>query len=81
MKRNPFSANEETLRRLLRARRNELGLRQQDLAAKLGVHQSFVSKYESGDRLLTFTETINVCEALMLDPHGLLTTYLEYDGR
>ena len=50
----------ETLRKLLRKCRVEAGLRQEDLAEKLNVHQSFVSKYESGERLLTFVETINI---------------------
>lgn len=76
MKRDRYSSKEETLRRLLRDRRIEVGLRQEDLAEKLGVHQSFVSKYESGERLLTFVETINICKALGLDPNSLLKEYL-----
>ena len=78
MKRNRFSLDEERLRVLLRNRRVELGLRQEDLAEKLGSHQSFVSKFESGERLLTFVETINICEALNLSPIALLKEYLQY---
>jgi len=37
---------------------------QLDLASKLGMPQSFVSKYETGERRLDFVETILVCEAL-----------------
>lgn len=76
MERSRFSADEKALRRLLRDRRTRIGLRQVDLAKQLGTHQSFVSKYESGERLLTFVETVNVCEALGLDPFMLLTEYL-----
>lgn len=76
MERSRFSADEKALRRLLRDRRTRIGLRQVDLAKQLGTHQSFVSKYESGERLLTFVETVNVCEALDLDPLILLTEYL-----
>lgn len=59
------------MRRLLRDQRINAGLRQEDLAERLGTHQSFVSKYESGERMLTFVETINISKALNLDP-GLL---------
>lgn len=77
MERSRFSADEKALRRLLRDRRTRIGLRQADLAKQLGTHQSFVSKYESGERLLTFVETVEVCEALDLDPLTLLTEYLQ----
>jgi len=76
MKRDRYSSREEALRQLLRARRCEIGLRQEDLAERLAVPQSFVSKYESGERLLTFVETINICKALDLDPANLLKEYL-----
>jgi transcriptional regulator with XRE-family HTH domain len=49
---------------LLRGLRQQAGLRQQDLAARLGQPQSFVSKYESGERRLDVVELRCVCEAL-----------------
>lgn len=52
------------LRKLLRKLRKDLGLRQIDLAKKLGRHQSFVSKYESGEKTLDFIEVKEVSEAL-----------------
>ncbi|MGH8226180.1 MAG: helix-turn-helix domain-containing protein [Gammaproteobacteria bacterium] len=78
MKRDRYSKSEEALRKFLRERRISLGLRQEDLAEKLPAHQSFVSKYESGERLLTFVETISICQALDLDPHTLLKEYLPH---
>ena len=78
MKRDRYSSREEALRRLLRERRLTVSLRQEDLAEKLGAPQSFVSKYESGERLLTFVETISICKALELDPYGLLKEYLPH---
>jgi len=49
---------------LLRQVRIEAGLRQVDLARKLRRPQSFVSKYESGERRLDLLELSQVCKAL-----------------
>ena len=55
---------EETLRTLLISLRSEAGLRQTDLAERLGKPQSFVSKYENGERRLDLSEVYSICEAL-----------------
>ena len=55
------------MRLLLRQIRTERGVRQADLASKLGKPQSYVSKYEGGERRLTFTEVRRVCRALGID--------------
>jgi transcriptional regulator with XRE-family HTH domain len=55
---------EQTLQELLVSLRNEARLRQVDLAERLGKPQSFVSKYESGERRLDLTEVYSVCKAL-----------------
>lgn len=78
VKRNRYAQNEEHFRRLLRQQRLDKGLTQEALADILGVPQSFVSKYESGERLLTFTETVTVCQALQVDPRTLLIDYLPH---
>jgi len=49
---------------LLRQVRLEAGLRQADVAEKLGKPQSFVSNYESGERRLDLLELQALCEAL-----------------
>lgn len=49
--------------RLLRKIRLEADLRQQDLAERLNRPQSFVSKYESGERRLDLLEVRAICEA------------------
>lgn len=56
-------AEKERLLALLRAIRAEAGLRQADLADRLGEPQSFVSRYESGERRLDILELRRVCEA------------------
>jgi transcriptional regulator with XRE-family HTH domain len=53
----------QTLCRLLRSLRVDAALRQQDLAKRLGVGQSFVSKYESGERRLDVFELREICHA------------------
>lgn len=49
---------------LLRLVRTEAGLRQEDLAAKLGQPQSFVSRYESGERRVDLLELKAICRAI-----------------
>ena len=49
---------------LLRSYREKAGLRQVDVAERLDVPQSFVSKYESGERRLDLIELDQVCQAL-----------------
>jgi transcriptional regulator with XRE-family HTH domain len=48
---------------LLRTIRQEAGLRQTDMAEALKVPQSYVSKYESGERRLDPLELRAVCKA------------------
>ena len=52
------------LRQLLRDTRTAAGVRQIDLAEELGTPQSYVSKYESGERRLDILEVRRVCLAL-----------------
>ena len=52
------------LQKLLRDIRREAGLSQQQLAARLGVSQSFVSKYEAGERRLDVLELRHIGAAM-----------------
>jgi transcriptional regulator with XRE-family HTH domain len=54
----------ERLRVLLISLRSEARLRQIDLAERLGKPQSFVSKYENGERRLDLAEVYSICKAL-----------------
>jgi transcriptional regulator with XRE-family HTH domain len=57
-------ARSNLLRAALRKLRLAKGLRQVDLAQLLGEPQSFVSKFESGERRLYFVDVERICGAL-----------------
>lgn len=59
-----YSQDQSRLQKLLKTARVEAGLTQAELAQRLGVNQSFVSKYESGERRLDLIELRNICKAL-----------------
>ncbi len=62
-----YSAEYDELVRLLRLLRREAGLAQVQVAARLARPQSFVSKYESGQRRLDVVELRTVCRTLGWD--------------
>lgn len=62
MDKNLWSIREEHLRAELKKVRKRAGLTQVELSQKLGVPQSFVSKYESGERQLKFQELEVICQ-------------------
>lgn len=72
MSRSVFSEPYGLLVRSLIEGRCAAGLRQIDLAQLLGKPQSFVSKYETGERRLDVVELLVVCRSVGLDPHVLI---------
>lgn len=60
------------LRTLLAEWREEKGLTQKELAAKLGRDQLWISRYEVGRRQLDAIELLDVCKAIGVDPCRLL---------
>lgn len=64
MARQSQDLHRQKVRDLLRSIREDAGLRQIDVADQLHEPQSFVSKYESGERSLDVVELGQVCEAL-----------------
>lgn len=58
------SSHRQKLLTLLRQLRLDSNLRQADLATLLRQPQSFVSKYESGERRLDILELRQICDAL-----------------
>lgn len=64
MDKSLYSQRQVELQRLLRHLRKKADLRQQDVADLIGEPQSFVSKYESGERRLDVLELREVCQVL-----------------
>jgi transcriptional regulator with XRE-family HTH domain len=74
MPRSLFSEPYGELLRVLVSARRDAGLRQIDLAARLGKPQSFVSKVERGERRLDVIELIVVLRAIGADEMTFLRT-------
>lgn len=63
----------EYFRSLMVSAREAAGLTQVEVAARLGRPQSFVAKYEGGERRLDIVEFIQVCAALGVDSHSVIS--------
>ena len=69
-----YSDSYQLLLSLLVEARKEAKLTQTLLSARLGKPQSFVSKYERGERRLDVIEFLNVCRQLGADPYKMIHT-------
>lgn len=76
-----YSERYQRFRVLLRDLRKEKGLTQVELAEALGQLQSYVSKYESGERRLDVVEFMDLCVALNVDPRAVLDRLMEETTR
>jgi transcriptional regulator with XRE-family HTH domain len=70
--RSQFSPRHDRLRAALVKARHAQGLTQAQVASRLRRPQSFVSKFEGGDRRLDVVEFIEVTKALRADPCAIL---------
>ena len=68
MTKSAFSRKHAQFRKILVQARRDAGLTQVALAKKLGRPQSFVSKFERGERRLDVAEFLDVARALGIDP-------------
>lgn len=64
------------LRAILRARREELGITQRQLSARLKRDKNFVQLVESGERALDVIEYLQYAKALRLHPLETLSQVL-----
>ena len=72
MRKSLHSRANKVLREHLVAARHAAGLSQQELAGKLGKHQSFVAKYEGGERRIDLIELLYIAKLLEFDERRLL---------
>ena len=68
MTKSLYTGRHERLCKLLIEAREKRGLTQIDVSKKLGRPQSFVSKYENGERRLDVIEFLEVADALGVEP-------------
>lgn len=62
---------------VLMSARQAAGITQSELASRLGRPQSFVSKYENGERRLDILEFLDVMRAMRADPYEVLRSVEE----
>ena len=74
------SANQRVFCELMLQARRKAGLTQQELADRLGKPQSFVAKYEGGERRLDVVEFAAVARAIGADPVRLLRKLMPLMG-
>lgn len=59
----------------LKRARKAAGITQHELADRLGEHQSFVSRYETGERRLDVIEYLEVARTIGIDAAGHLRAF------
>lgn len=76
-----YGATQKTMRvklgQLLSQARKRLPMSQAELAQKLFKPQSFVSKFESGERRIDVFELIEICSHLDVDPRSILGEFIK----
>ena len=67
-----FTKRYQVFLSLLIEARQSKGLSQRDVAKRLKKIQSYVSKYERGERRLDVVEFLDVAKVLDVDPHEII---------
>ncbi|KPF62767.1 hypothetical protein IP69_20140 [Bosea sp. AAP35] len=62
----------QTLLVALIAARKDAGMTQVELAERIGQRQTFVSKYEKGERRLDVAEYIEIARAIGVEPYATM---------
>jgi len=76
----PTASKYEIFQTAITEARQQMGLTQAEVALRLGKPQSFVSKYESGERRLDVIEFLEVCEAISTNPYNILRAMAAENG-
>lgn len=78
MPKSVFSEEYNRFRQLLIEARKAAKLTQAELSAKLELPQSYVSKYERGERRLDLIEFLQVAQVLEIDPLAFIEELVKY---
>ncbi|AVH73501.1 helix-turn-helix domain-containing protein [Nostoc sp. 'Lobaria pulmonaria (5183) cyanobiont'] len=78
MPKSVFSEDYDRFRQLLIEARKAAKLTQAELSAKLELPQSYVSKYERGERRLDVIEFLQIAQVLEIDPLAFIKELLKY---
>lgn len=81
MKKSIYSEKHDCLRALLVEERKKAGVTQAELATKLNRHQSFVAKYESGERRIDVIELLEILSVLNVQPEMFIKRLLKSESR
>jgi transcriptional regulator with XRE-family HTH domain len=57
---------------MIRHRREDIGLSQDELGHLCGLHRTYIGSVERGERNLTMDSLISISGALQMNPHELL---------
>lgn len=76
MKKGIYSKENQYFLDLMVQARLKMGVTQAELAKRLDKPQSFVSKYEKGERRLDVIEFVTVCRTLKVDPRKIFNRVL-----
>lgn len=78
VRKSNYTEENAVFRDLIKELRTKSGMTQADLAKELALPQSFVSKYETGERRLDLVEIRAVCQAL---DTSLLSFVKQFESR
>ncbi len=78
MTKSIFSDSYILFRKLLLNERKKAGLTQTEVSSRLGKPQSYVYKYEKGERRLDVIEFLDIADAIGFNPHNIIDKI--YDG-
>jgi len=77
IRKSVHSSEQKAFCELMTDARVKAGLTQTKLAERLGKPQSFIAKYETGERRIDVLEFVTIAQAIGIDPMRLLRDFVE----
>ncbi len=72
MEADPNATVQRILGRRIRDRRQVLGLSQEEMASRCGLHRTYYGSVERGERNIALQNIVRIADALDLDPSALV---------